>query len=329
MIFRSLFAGGGYKIAGGLYLGWGIGANNAANIFGTAVATSAVRYRLAVILIAVFVVVGSLVEGPKIFLSGSATFSAKCDPTLALIAVLAAAITINIVTYLSLPTSTTQAAIGAYMGVAIATAGVQAVEWAKFFRMMIGWVVSPVVGLLLCLVLFKVLGYLMDRLVTNNLVRVRIYKIAFIVFGSYGAYTLGANNVVVTTVAYYDAGMFGLIGSKTAAFWAAAVGGASIALGALTYGGKVMTTIGKKITPLSAFSALVVVLVHSITLHLFTQVNIPVSSTHAVVGAVMGVGLIHGTKTLNRKALVMIVTGWIATPVVAAGSAWAVASLMR
>ncbi|MDP8235884.1 MAG: anion permease [Candidatus Erginobacter occultus] len=329
MIFRSLFAAGGYKVLGGFYLGWGIGANNAANIFGTAVATNAVRYRLAVILIAVFVIVGALVEGPGLFLSGSARFSSQTDSTLALVAVLAAAITINIVTYLTLPTSTTQAAIGAYMGVAVASAGVQAVEWAKLLRMMIGWLVSPIVGLLLCLLLLKVLGYLLSRLVSNNLTRVRIYKIGFLVFGCYGAYTLGANNVVVTTVAYYDAGMFGLAGSKSAAFWAAALGGVSMALGALTYGGRVMTTIGKKITPLSAFSALVVVLVHSITLHLFTQINIPISSTHAVIGAIMGVGLAHGTKTINRKTIIMIVIGWVATPLVAASSAWGIASLLR
>ncbi len=329
MLFHSLFTSGGYKVLGGVYLGWGIGANNAANIFGTAVATNAVRYRLAVILIAVFVVAGSLVEGPKLFLSGSTKFSTEIDPTLAMVATLAAAVTINIVTYLSLPTSTTQAAIGAFMGVAIASAGWQAVEWAKFLRMAVGWVLSPVIGLVLCILLLKVLGYLFKRFVKNYLVRNRIYKIAFIVFGCYGAYTLGANNVVVTTGAYYNAGMFGLFGSKTAALWATALGGVSMALGALTYGGKVMTTIGKKITPLDSFSALVVVLVHSITLHFFTQINIPVSSTHAVVGALAGAGLLHGVETVNRKTMAMIFIGWVTTPLAAGFCAWAVATLIR
>jgi len=329
MLFRSLFASGGYKIFGGLYLGWGIGANNAANIFGTAVATNAIRYRLAVILIAVFVIIGSLTEGPKLFSSGSTKFASASDPTLALVATLAAAITINIVTYLSLPTSTTQAAIGAYMGVAISSAGWQAVEWAKFLRMAVGWVLSPVIGLFLCLLLLKVLGYLFKKLVSNYLIRNRIYKIAFLVFGCYGAYTLGANNVVVTTSAYYHAGMFGLCGSESAALWAALLGGVSMALGALTYGGKVMTTIGKKITPLDSFSALIVVLVHSITLHFFTQINIPVSSTHAVVGAVAGVGLMHGVQTVNRKTITSIFIGWVTTPLVAGFCAWAAAGLIR
>ncbi len=327
MFLLSIFAAGGYQILGGLYLGWGIGANNAANIFGTAVATKAVSYRPAVILMAVFVLIGALAEGPRVFLSGSASFSAGGGTFLALIATLAAAISINLVTYFSLPTSTSQAAIGAYMGVGIASVGWQAVEWARFIRMMVGWIVSPLVGLILCILLIRVLGGLVNRFISDAIVRDRVFKVAFLVFGCYAAYTLGANNVVVTTVAYYDAGMFGLAGSAAAARWAAAVGGASMALGALTYGKKVMETIGKKITPLSPFTALIVVLVHSITLHFFTWLNIPVSSTHAVVGAVVGVGLLHGVETVNRVTLVKIFISWISTPVAAGVLAWAAASI--
>lgn len=328
MLLLTIISAGGYQILGGLYLGWGIGANNAANIFGTAVATKAVGYRPAVILMALFVLVGALVEGPRVFLSGSASFSAGGGTDLALIATLAAAASINLVTYLSLPTSTSQAAIGAYMGTAIATVGWQAVEWARFIRMMVGWIVSPLVGLILCVFLIKVLGGLVNRFLPDATVRDRVFKVAFLVFGCYAAYTLGANNVVVTTVAYYDAGMFGLAGSQAAARWAAAVGGASMAVGALTYGKKVMETIGKKITPLSPFSALVVVLVHSLTLHFFTWLNIPVSSTHAVVGAVVGVGLLHGVETVNRVTLVKIFLSWVSTPMAAGILAWAVAAVV-
>ncbi|HPQ67453.1 MAG TPA: inorganic phosphate transporter, partial [bacterium] len=56
------------KLFGGLYLGWGIGANDSANIFGTAVATKIVSYRAATVLIAVFVVLGALVQGPSQYL---------------------------------------------------------------------------------------------------------------------------------------------------------------------------------------------------------------------------------------------------------------------
>jgi PiT family inorganic phosphate transporter len=126
---------------------------------------------------------------------------------------------------------------------------------------------------------------------------------------------------VVTTAAYYQIGMFDNLGIDPAVL-AAFIGGLSIAAGALTYGKKVMMTIGKKITPLDPFSALIVVIVHAITLHFFTQIGIPVSSSHAVVGAVIGVGLFSGAATINRKTLIKIFIGWITTPLVAAAASF-------
>ena len=320
---------GGYKIFGGLYLGWGIGANNAANIFSTAVATYAIRYGTAVILIAIFVTVGAMAEGTGLFLSNSTKFSQEATPNLALIATLSAAVTINIITYLSIPTSTSQAAIGAFMGIAIASSGLRAVAWSKFSKMMICWIFHPIIGLVLCIVLIKTLYPLFDRFIKSTVAKNRTLKVCFVIFGCYGAYALGANNVVVTTSSYYQAGMFGAIGTRAAALWAAAIGGVSIALGALTYGRKVMVTIGKRITPLDPFSALIVVLVHSMTLHFFTQLNVPVSSSHAVVGAVIGAGLLHGVRTVNKNTLIKIFAGWITTPLVSALLAYSIARLLN
>ncbi|MDP8215525.1 MAG: anion permease [Candidatus Euphemobacter frigidus] len=328
MIGKFLIANSGYKVLGGLYLGWGIGANNAANIFSTAVATNVLRFRTAVILIAVFVIIGSTIEGPGLFLSESTNFAKKTeaeapamklDPaTLALIATLTAALTITFITYLSIPTSTSQAAIGSFIGVTIASFGFNAVNWHKFFMMLVCWIFHPIIGLVLAVILLKGLGYIIERFIHNNITRDRLFKIGFLIFGCYGAYALGANNVVVTTSAYYNVGMFGEVGSRGAATLAATLGGISIALGALTYGKKVMITIGKKITPLSPFSALVVVIVHALTLHFCTQIGIPVSSSHAVVGALIGVGLMSGTAMINKKTLTKIFIGWVTTPIAAA-----------
>ena len=320
------------KILGGLYLGWGIGANNAANIFSTAVATNVLRYKTAVILIAIFVIIGATAEGPKLFRSGSTKFVKEevrteetapesrvrlSGSTLALIATTCAALTITVITYLSLPTSTSQAAIGAFMGIAIAGSGMGAVDWAKFIKMLGCWVLHPIIGIVLCIFLLKVLGYFFFHYIRRPLVRDRLMKVGFLIFGCYGAYALGANNVVVTTAPYYQAGMFDNLGIDPAIL-GAFIGGVSIAFGALTYGKKVMMTIGKKITPLDPFSALIVVIVHAVTLHFFTQIGIPVSSSHAVVGAVIGVGLLSGASTINRKTLIKIFVGWIATPITAA-----------
>jgi PiT family inorganic phosphate transporter len=78
-----------------------------------------------------------------------------------------------------------------------------------------------------------------------------------------------------------------------------------------------MTTVGKGIAPLSPFSALVCVLATGLTLHVFTQIGVPVSSSQAVVGTVVGVGLVGGMRTVSGKMLVRIVIGWTLTPFVA------------
>jgi PiT family inorganic phosphate transporter len=96
---------------------------------------------------------------------------------------------------------------------------------------------------------------------------------------------------------------------------AALIGGFSIALGALTYSKKVMETVGKGIVPLDPFSALIAVLAEALTLHLFTQIGVPVSSSQAIVGAVVGVGLVGDVQTVSVKMLAKIGMGWIMTPV--------------
>jgi PiT family inorganic phosphate transporter len=105
----------------------------------------------------------------------------------------------------------------------------------------------------------------------------------------------------------------GLISPLAAAF----IGGASISLGVLTYSKKVMMTVGKGIVPLDPFSALAAVLAQAGTLHLFTQIGVPVSSSQAIVGAVVGVGLVADAQTISMRMLLRICIGWLATPTAA------------
>jgi PiT family inorganic phosphate transporter len=136
-----------------------------------------------------------------------------------------------------------------------------------------------------------------------------IYFIGIIISGCYGAYSLGANNVANVTGMYVSAEVFS---KNIAAF----IGGLSIALGVLTYSKKVMMTIGKGIVPLDPLSALVSVLAEALTLHVFTQIGVPVSSSQAIVGAVIGVGLVGGIRTLSLRMISKICIGWVLTPII-------------
>ena len=127
--------------------------------------------------------------------------------------------------------------------------------------------------------------------------------------GSYAAYALGANNVANVTAVFVGAGQISV-------FPATLIGGLSIAFGILTFSRPVMETVGRKLVRLDPFSALIVVLAEAITVHFFTYVGVPVSTSQAVIGAVLGVGLVRGINTVSRRTLVNIFIGWFLTPAI-------------
>ncbi|MGC8719348.1 MAG: inorganic phosphate transporter [Thermodesulforhabdaceae bacterium] len=100
-------------------------------------------------------------------------------------------------------------------------------------------------------------------------------------------------------------------------------GGLSIALGVLTYSKKTMMTVGKSIVPLDPFSALIAVLSEAMVLHVFTQIGIPVSSSQAVVGGVLGVGIARDFRTVNFHVVARVIGAWVGTPVISGFLAWA------
>jgi phosphate/sulfate permease len=126
----------------------------------------------------------------------------------------------------------------------------------------------------------------------------------------YVAYSMGANNAgnAVGPIANLE-----LLPPK----FLLAIGGVSIAVGALTYGKKVSDTIGKGITRLDIPAAFVAQVSSAFGMHLFSFLGIPVSTSSAIVGAVVGVGLVKGARTISKKTLLTILFGWALTPMLA------------
>jgi len=292
-----------WKILSGVFLGWSLGANDSANIFGTGVTTGIVRYRTAIWLTAAFVMLGALVEGPKCMkVMGELS---RILPMEAFYCALAAALTMTALTFLAIPASTSQAIIGAVIGAGVLSGSA---DFSKLYKVVACWVFTPICGIAAGYLLHQALGYAIDRTVKSFTRRNLLYSAGILVAGCYGAYTLGSNNVANVTGVY--------VGSGTMTpEMAALIGGLSIATGVLTYSRRVMMTIGKGIVPLDPFSALVVVLAEALTLHFFTQIGVPVSSSQAVVGALVGVGFVGDVQTVSFKMLKRISIGWIMTPV--------------
>lgn len=299
-----------WQVSAGVVLGWSLGSNDAANVFGTAVTSRMVRFRTAAILCSGFVILGALLEGQ----AGIETYNKMSTLTseAAFCASLGAALTVAMMSWIGLPVSTSQAIVGALVVVGYMESEV---HFASLGKVVACWVGTPIGAALVTVVLYYVLGGIMNRLRPTLFQYDRWLRWGLVAAGSYGSYALGANNVANVTGPFVGSGML-------TPLQACAIGSVAISIGVVTFSYRVMTTVGKDIVPLDAFTALVAILSEAITVHFYAVLGVPVSTSQAIVGAVLGIGLVKGAQMVNRGTLVKITFGWIGTPIIAAGVAY-------
>ena len=192
----------------GIYLGWSLGTNDAANVFGTGVTSGLVSYRLAVTLTAIFVILGAVMEGTKCM--GTVGYFTSLTLFTALLATLSAATTVTLMTWLKLPVSTSQAILGAIMGVTIVRQGLRGLPVEKLTKVILCWIFTPLGAAAISFLLFMGLGYLVNR-IRGLAIFTHLMRIGILVTGCFGAYVLGSNNVANTTGAFVGAGLISSI----------------------------------------------------------------------------------------------------------------------
>ncbi len=296
-----------FYLSSGIFLGWSLGANDAANVFGTAVSSRMVRFRTAVILTSIFVILGAYLEGAE----GIKTLSGLTQQNLmsSCIVAAAAATAVTLMTMLKLPVSTSQAVVGAIIGIGIYNSQF---NFKGLTKVILCWVGTPIGAVLIAIILYVLLSSILNSMNLTLISLDYILRTGLVLSGAYGAYALGANNVAnVTGVFAHTLGLSPKL--------LALIGAGSIAIGVITYSKNVMYTIGKKLVPLDAFSALIAILAEAITVHIYAKVGVPVSTSQAIIGAVLGIGIIKGMRTINIKTFISIIIGWISTPLIACG----------
>ena len=305
-------------------MGWGLGANDSANVFGTAVSSRMVSYRLAIWLTAFFVILGAVCDGERGIntlsheLRRDTTFSSpgtydqeradsKARRT-AIVVSFSAALAVIFLTILKLPISTSQAVVGAIAGVGILQ---DSLNTGSLLKIVICWIGTPVGGMLFTFIFYYAFRAVARKLNMPVFVYDPVMSILLIITGCYGAYALGANNVANVSAIFVGHGMLSV---REATIF----GGITIAIGVLTYAKPVMMTVGKSIVKLDAFSALTCVFSQALTVHIYAIIGVPVSTTQAIIGAILGIGIIKGGQTINFRKLTQVSIGWLATPFIAA-----------
>jgi len=321
-----------FYLLSGIFLGWSLGTNDAANVFGTAVATKMVKFRTAAIIASIFVIIGAVISG-----AGAAHTLGKLGAVNALsgsfTVALAAAVTVAAMTKMGLPVSTTQAIVGAIVGWDFFAGAL--IDTDALTKIVSTWVLNPIITAIFSYILYKGTMFLLKH-VKIHLLDLDMYtRILLILIGAFGAYSLGANNIAnvmgvfVTANPFKDLNLFYILHlSGTQVLFL--IGGLAIALGIFTYSYKVMKTVGKSIFKLSPLSALIVVLAESLVLFMFASESlakllislhlpplplVPISSSQAVVGGVIGIGIAKGGgRAINLSVLNKIALGWVFTP---------------
>ena len=306
-----------WMLGAGIFMGWSLGANDAANLFGPMVGSGAVRFWTAAWLASIFVVIGALAIGSR----GFGAYGAIGAQTLlsSFLIMLAGGITVTMMTFFGLPVSSTQAVVGAIIGAGLVSGGVSFAPLAKIF---VSWVLTPLGGLLAAYIPYRLLMFFPESLPKRLVERGTVLRIGLILTMCYSAFSLGANNVANVTGVYVESGLL-------TPFWAALGGALAIGLGILTFSGRVIRTVGNRIVALDPLAALVVVFAEALTLNIYALIGVPVSASQAVVGAVLGIGLVKGVKTIDVQVLVRVLFGWLGTPTFAAVVAAGLTLLVR
>ena len=328
-------------LVSGYFVAWNTGANDAANCIGAAVGAGVMSFRWAAIMLGIMVFLGAMLAGDDVMgtTGGDMVITTAADyeshhgsapdaetasllegafpdgrvPDLALIAaLLAAGVSVLIATYSALPLSTSQSIVGSVSGAGIGMVGLRPELFDLSLLLNIGgsWVLSPFLTLLI-----GYIGYSILVVISKRIKRVFVWEKTLATFvllsSAFFAFSLGSNA--------FGAGLGPLaVRLPEHIPVLAASAGVVLGIGAYTFGSRVTRAVGEGITSLDYAGAFAAQFAAGFGLQFFSQWGIPVSSSQAIVGAIVGVGLVKGATMVSGTKVLKIFASWVFTPAFAA-----------
>jgi PiT family inorganic phosphate transporter len=313
------------------------GFHDAANSIATVVSTRVLSPKLAVVWAAFFNFVAAFVLGTAVAKTiGQGMIRIDEVTQYVVIAGLAGAIVWDLLTWWwGLPTSSSHALIGGYAGAAMARAGLNH-GWASAHTVILpqGWtktlvfiVVAPVMGLILALI-FSIAGYWLLKNQTPRTVDRWFRKLQLL---SAAAYSLGhggndaQKTMGIVAGALFTAGYMSVYDMQHEwgrfKWFIILAAHAAIAAGTYFGGWRIVHTMGSKITKLKPFGGFCAESAGALTLFGTALAGIPVSTTHTITGAIVGVGAVHRLSAVRWGVARRIVWAWIMTIPASAGVA--------
>ncbi|WP_294393408.1 inorganic phosphate transporter [uncultured Sphingomonas sp.] len=291
------------------------GLHDAANSIATVVSTRVLSPQVAVLWAAFFNFIAFLVFGLHVAETvGKGIVSAEIIDAQVIFGALMGAISWNLITWiLGIPSSSSHALIGGLVGAGTAKAGLSAVIWSGVGKTVAAIFLSPLIGLLLALVMVLITSWLFVRQTPAyadgvfrklQLVSAALYSLGH--GGNDAQKTMG-----IIAVLLYSQGL--LEGGFHVPLWVVLSCQAAMGIGTLLGGWRIVHTMGSKITRLTPHQGFCAESGGAITLFLATFGGIPVSTTHTITGAIVGVGAARRMSAVRWSVASSIVVAWIVT----------------
>ncbi|MGN6377086.1 MAG: inorganic phosphate transporter [Sphingomonas sp.] len=291
------------------------GLHDAANSIATVVSTRVLKPHYAVVWAAFFNFVAFAVFGLHVANTiGRGIVDANIVDASVIFGALGGAIAWNVLTWLlGIPSSSTHALIGGLLGAGIAKAGFHAVVWGGVSATAIAIFTSPALGLLLAMLLVLIVAWTSLKLTPMGVDR-RFRKLQLV---SAALYSLGhggsdaQKTMGIIAVLLYSQGLTG--GSFHVPLWVVLACQAAMAMGTLAGGWRIVHTMGSKITRLTPAQGFCAECGGAITLFMAILGGVPVSSTHTITGAIVGVGASRRLSAVRWNIASNIVVAWVVT----------------
>ena len=321
-------------LSSGFFLGWSLGANDGGNIFGPAVTTRMLKFKVAAIIAAIFVLLGALYQGGGATQTLSALGSVNKLSGSFTVA-LAAALSLFLMLKMKIPVSSSQAVVGAILGWNIFTGSYSG--FSVLPKIVSTWIFTPILSAFFAIIFYFLFKYYYYKSTISLLRHDYSIRVGYIVLIAFSAYSLGANNIANVMGMFVDSSPFTpatffnqiTITSHIQLFF---LGGLSIGVGILTKSMSNADTVGNTIFKMSPIIGFISILSSSLVLFLFSSKNmqilldwlhlptlplVPVSSSQAIIGAIIGLGIIKGASNIQYKQLYKIALGWVVNPILA------------
>ena len=306
-----------------LVLGIIVGANDAVNVFGSAIGSKMLKFSLAISFFIIFIILINA-QYPSAIYQNIIPSYFSIDKTLVILAPVIVATLFSI--KLRISSSISQSLIFSIIGFAIAT-GIT-VNYKIFEQLIFVWILTPFISFVLVIILYLLINSFLNLLKLNIFYKDFVIRTLLVLFGCLAAFALGSN-LTASIVGIFSPFINSSIHiNENLLFF---LGSACIGLGALFFSKKIIYNIGSKVSKINSVSALAILATQILILLFFSSkliidyVNLkfginlfamPISASHVTLASILGIAALKGFKETNIKNSLFIISSWIYLPII-------------